>query len=124
MLISMSATAATDHPWRSNFHLSVWPTTPAFMQGLAIPIFFSCLDEKYKCLIALMSGKAPSEPNHISTTAYVYYLKSTLQEAYRREREQTSHMLDRRKEFYDEKAHGQPFDPGDLVWLHTTVRRT
>ena len=34
------------------------------------------------------------------------------------------HQLSRQKDLYDEKVHGQPFEPGQLVWLHSpAVRR-
>ena len=29
--------------------------------------------------------------------------------------------LERQKELYDKKAHHQPFEPGDLVWLHSSA---
>ena len=28
------------------------------------------------------------------------------------------HVLDRQKDIYDKKVHGEPFKKGDLVWLH------
>ena len=30
-----------------------------------------------------------------------------------------SDKLDHQKQIYDKRAHGEPFEPGDLVWLHS-----
>ena len=52
---------------------------------------------------------------------YVCQMKESLVEAYGRVREKTQASQKRQKEFYDQRVHGEPHTPGDLVWLHSTV---
>ena len=46
-------------------------------------------------------------------------LRESLEAAYERVRKQIGQKLDRPAEIYNRKAHGEPFKPGDLVWLHS-----
>ncbi len=43
---------------------------------------------------------------------------ANMEAAYERVRDKMGHQLDRQKELYDQKVHGRPLEPGDLVWLH------
>ena len=55
------------------------------------------------------------------TTEYAARLKKNLSDAYSLvcDKLQTSHK--RRKENYDRRIHGKPYQDGDLVWLHSSV---
>ena len=81
--------------------------------------FFLMFGRQAKLPIDLMYGTNQMEPN--TTSEYARCLKDALQEAYAlvRERCQTEHK--RQKELYDQKVHGKPFSPGELVWLHSTA---
>ena len=46
-------------------------------------------------------------------------LRAQLETAYQRVRERMGRKLERQKELYDRKAHGDPYKVGDLVWLHS-----
>ena len=58
-------------------------------------------------------------PHTTTVPQYVADLCSSLRTAYDHVGKRMAHRLDRQKELYDKKAHGKPFEPGDLVWLHT-----
>ena len=49
-------------------------------------------------------------------------LKSTLEQAYPLCRDKANLTHRRQKEFYDQRIHGNPFQQGDLVWLHSPVK--
>ena len=117
-LLSMLATAATDHPfdWEKHLHrlcmaynTSVHPTTgqtPLFlMYGLQV-----------RMPVDLMYGM-PS-PNLATVTEYTTHLRDSLEDAYQQVRERMGRRLKREKELYDRKVHGEPFEAGNLVWLH------
>ena len=53
-----------------------------------------------------------------SSDDYATSLKTNLESAFQRAREQITTHHERRKEQYDKKVHGDPYDEGDLVWLH------
>ena len=63
-----------------------------------------------------MYGNPAPEP--LTLPQYVQELRTRLQEAYRHVREQMGRKLCRQKEIYDKRVHGDPYKPGDLVWLH------
>ena len=73
---------------------------------------------------SLMFGyqaRMPIDVKERSPSQHAADLRELLESAYRRVREQMSHKLDRQKEFYNKKVHGQPYSAGDLVWLHSPV---
>ena len=72
-----------------------------------------------KLPIDLMYGTNQMEPN--TTSEYARCLKDALQEAYALVRERCQAEHKRQKELYDQKVHGKPFSPGELVWLHSTA---
>ena len=52
------------------------------------------------------------------TTDYVQNLKETLEKSYQLARVRMGLSLKRQKDLYDQRIHGHPYQPGDLVWLH------
>ena len=60
-------------------------------------------------------------PTLLSTTVpqYVADVRSNLTAAYEQVRATMSTKLGHQKELYDCRVHGEPFKPGDLVWLHS-----
>ena len=59
----------------------------------------------------------PPNPYTSTHTQYAAQLRNSLEEAYRNVQERMGHQLDRQKGLYDSKIHGNPFEPGDKVWL-------
>ena len=66
--------------------------------------------------IDIMYGTPILEESTMSE--YATSLKGSLEAAYERVHDQMGHKQDRQKELYDRRVHGEPFEPGDLVWLH------
>ncbi len=59
----------------------------------------------------------PSPPS-LTVPQYASQLRRSMESAYERVRDTMGHSLSRQKDLYDQKVHGKPFEPGDLVWLH------
>ncbi len=117
-LLSMLATAATEQPFEWEDHLrrlcmayntSVHPTT-------GYTPFYLMYGRQARMPIEIMYG--PPSPQPTTVSEYASTLRSNLEAAYARVRDQMGHQLDRQKELYDQKRHGWPFKQGELVWLH------
>ena len=72
--------------------------------------FFMMFGRQAKILVY---GSTPTEE-----VTYPEHTKSILEKAYSRVREHMDTTLDRQKELYDRRVHGEEFNVGDLVWLH------
>ena len=64
-----------------------------------------------------MCGNPTPQPTTIPQ--YVTDLHTHLEAAYRRMRERMGHQLERQKDIYNKRVHGDPYEPGDLAWLHS-----
>ena len=69
--------------------------------------------------VDLAYGTAPME--EMTTQEYVRNLRQTLEKAYLTVRNHTGAALERQKELYDRRVHGDEYQMGDLVWLHNLV---
>ena len=67
--------------------------------------------------IDIMYGNPTPQPTTIPQ--YVTDLRMHLEAAYRRVRERMGHQFERQKDLYNKRVHGDPYEPGDLVWLHS-----
>ena len=120
-LMDMLATAVRERPFQWESHLrrlclayntSIHPTT-------GYSPFFLMFGRQVRMPIDVMYGIPTTQ---ISTAPqYVADLHSSLNAAYEHVRERMGCKLERQKELYNKKAHGQPFEPGDLVWLHSSA---
>ena len=120
-LLNMLSMAVTERPFEWERHLprlclayntSVHPTT-------GYSPFFLMFGRPVRMPINIMYGTPTPRPSSIPK--YVKDLCGDLESAYERVRVCMGEQLDRQKELYDRKAHGEPFKQGDLVWLHTPV---
>ena len=57
----------------------------------------------------------------VSYGEYAKMTSETMKKAFHTVREHVGEKQERQKEFYDKKCHGEPFQTGDLVFLHSTV---
>lgn len=117
-LLSMIATAASERPFHWEDHLralcmaynsSVHPTT-------GFTPFYLMLGRQARMPIDIMYGTPGPEP--VTVSEYAARLRQNLESAYDYVRNRMGHALDRQKDIYDKKVHGEPFTKGDLVWLH------
>ena len=115
----MLATAAREQPfdWENQlrrlclaYNTSINPTTGKTP-------FFLMFGRQVRMPIDIIYGNPTPQPSTVPQ--YVANLRAQLETAYQRVRERMGRNLERQKELYDRKAHGDPYKPGDLVWLHS-----
>ena len=118
-LLDMLATAARERPfdWENQlrrlclaYNTSTHPTTGETP-------FFLMFGRQVRMPIDIMYGNPTPQPTTIPQ--YVTDLRTHLEAAYRRVRERMGHQLKRQRDIYNKKVHGDPYEPGDLVWLHS-----
>ena len=119
-LLSMLASsgAQQSHEWENYlrplcmaYNSSINPTT-------GYSPFFLMFGRQVRMPVDVMYGQpheGESPPTHAAT------LRDRLEMAYRCVRKRMGYKLDRQKEFYDRKVHGEPYSEGDLVWLCSPV---
>ena len=121
-LLTMLATAADEKPfdWERQlrrlclaYNSSEHPTTGETP-------FFLMFGRQVRMPIDIMYG-SPNTTQPSSVPQYVVTLRDDLEEAYKRVRIRMQQKLHRQKELYDQRAHGDPYKLGDLVWLHDPV---
>ena len=62
-----------------------------------------------------------TDHDEVQNQEYALQLRDTLQEAYDITRERFGTKQEVQKQLYDKKVHGEPFEVGDKVWLHSPV---
>ena len=104
----MLSTATADHPFHWDDHLcrlcmvyntSTHPTT-------GFTLFYLMFGHQARMPIEIMYG-SPNSPDYIHSE-YVTQLCNQLEGAYQRVRETMGHKLDRQKDYYDKRVHGNP----------------
>ena len=124
-LLDMLAKAVTDRPFEWEQHLrrlcfaynsSTHPTT-----GYAPFTLMFGRQARVPMDVALGTSLPPSAH---SVSQYASDLRQSLDVSYVHVRQQMGHELGKQKMHHDAKIQGQPFNTGDLVWLHNpTVPR-
>lgn len=114
-LLDMLSTAALKHPcdWESH----TWRLCLAYNSNVQLTTGYAWM---FGCQVLmptdLMYGSPTLQP--VTVLDYVTDLRSNLELAYQHVHERMGHRLERRKELYNQKVYGDPFQPGALVWLH------
>lgn len=90
------------------YNTSVHPTT-------GFTPFYLMFGRQAKLPVELMYGTPETET--MPPSQYAMTLKASLGEAYARVRERTARQLERQKELYNRRIHGNPFKVGDHVWV-------
>ena len=67
--------------------------------------------------LVFKTNKAPN----VSSSEYAVELQQTLERAYDKVRQATGAKQQLQKRLYDQRVHGELYQVGDHVWLHTTV---
>ena len=116
-LLQSLATSVEDHPenWDEfvrqicmAYNTSVHPTT-------GFTPFYLMFGQQAKLPVELMYGTPETET--MPPSQYAMTLKASPGEAYARVRERTARQLERQKELYNRRIHGNPFKVGDHVWV-------
>ena len=119
-LLSMLATAANENPFNWEEHLR--PLCMAYNTSVQSTTGFSPFSLMFGRQARMPIDVVYGSPNEEKTPSeHAASLRERLESAYQRVREQMSHKLDRQKEYYNRKVHGQPYSAGDLVWLHAVA---
>ena len=83
--------------------------------------FYLMFGRQAKLPIDFMYGSPAAVTQGLPVSDYAILLKKNLEDAYSVAREKLGVSHTRRKEQYDKRVHGKPFEPADLLWLHSTV---
>ena len=118
-LLSMLATVTHDHPreWEQHIHKVCLAYNSSVHSATGFSPFFLMFGREAKLPVDLMYGSNRIEER--CATEYAHNLREGLQSAYALVREHCKAEHRRQKDIYDEKVHGKPFVPGELVWLHS-----
>ena len=81
--------------------------------------FYLMFGRQARLPVDIMYGLPKQEETNCSS--YAARVRDALYKAYDRVRSRMSGQLQRQKELYDKKIHGEPFEPNSLVWLHSTA---
>ena len=79
--------------------------------------FYLMFGREAKLPIDLMYGTGNNAETPI--TDYANQLRKSLESAYNQARQKLGASHERRKRHNDKRIHGEPFQEGDLVWLHS-----
>ena len=113
-LLNMLSTAVTDQQEAWEDHVQsmcmAYNTRVQSMTGYTL-LMIGC---QARLPVDLMYGS--NEPTPL--TAHAQHLKQTLETSYQSARETMGCNLQHQKDLYDQRIHGCPHKPGDLVWLH------
>ena len=117
-LLDMLATTTQNHPfdWEDQLPKVCMAYNTSVHASTGYTPFFLMFGRQARMPIDLMYGTG--DEKEVPTTQYA---AATVVEAYRGVREKLAASHARRKNYYDQKVHGQPFAVGDLVWLHSVV---
>ena len=120
-LLSMLAATVHEHPgdWDKKLRLVCMAYNTSVHQSTGFSPFFLLFGHQARLPVDLAYGTAPME--EMTTQEYVRNLRQTLEEAYSTVRNRTGAALERQKELYNRKVHGDEYQVGDLVWLHNPV---
>ena len=120
-LLSMLSIVVDEHPqtWESHlravcmaYNTSIQPTT-------GYSPFFLMFGRKARLPIDIMYGTGQAD--NFSAHGFVNDVSVILENAYQHVHNTMGFKQDRQKELHDRKQHGEFYQTGDLVWLHSPV---
>ena len=123
-LLDMLAKAVKERPfgWEDHLQRLCLAYNTSVNQTTGYSPFYLMFGRQVRMPIDLMYG-CP-DTHTVTVPQYVADLRASLRKAYENVMECMESKLDRQKEYYDQKVHGEPYNKGDLVWLHNpAVRR-
>ena len=118
-LLDMLATTVRKHPkeWETHLQKLCMAYNTSVHSSTGFTPFYLMFGRQAKLPIDVAYGNPTPESDSVSQ--YAATMKDSLEQAYRRVREQSGNSAKRQKELYDQKVHGKAFEVGDLVWLHS-----
>lgn len=120
-LLDMLATTLKEQPtdWEDHLRKVCLAYNSSIQSTTGYTPFFLMFGRNVRLPVDLMYGTG--KPDVVTYGEYATRLKKSIEAAYLRVRENVSKKHECQKQFYDRKCHGDPFEEGDLVWLHSPV---
>ena len=120
-LLDMLATTLKEQPtdWEDHLQKVCLAYNSSIQSTIGYTPFFLMFGRNVHLPVDLMYGTG--KPDVVTYGEYATRLKKSIEAAYLRVRENVSKKHECQKQFYDRKCHGDPFEEGDLVWLHSPV---
>ena len=122
-LLNMLATTTQENPfdWENQLRKVCMAYNTSVHSSTGFTPFYLMFGRQAKLPIDLMYELPTANTTEKPATEYAAQLKKKLSDAYSlvRNKLQASHM--KRKEHYDRRIHGKPYQDGDIVWLYSSV---
>ena len=120
-LLNMLSTCASDHPfdWEQHIHKVCLAYNSSVQASTGYTPFFLMFSRQARLPLDVIYGT--SEPATQSLSEYAKALHKQMTEAFALMRSKLATRHERQKKFYNQKVHGTPYAPGNLVWLHSPV---
>lgn len=124
-LLGMLSTCTKDNPfdWENYIRKVCMAYNSSIHASTGYSPFYLMFGIQARLPLDVMYGTIQSESTTQTFSEYASLLKKQLNTAFDLIRERVSKKHDRQKKLYNKKLHGKPYQPGDLVWLHSTVLR-
>ena len=117
-LLNMLASYTQEHPstWEDHPQRVCMVYNSSLHSTTGYSPFYLMSGHEERLPLDVMYGTSCDAPQTHNT--YAAHLHLSLTKAYSRVRKhlQVAHL--RQKQNYDQRVYGEPFEPGDLVWLH------
>ena len=120
----MLAKAVKERPfgWEDHLQRLCLAYNTSVNQTTGYSPFYLMFGRQVRMPIDLMYG-CP-DTHTVTVPQYVADLCASRRKAYENVMECMESKLDRQKEYYDQRVHGEPYNKGDLVWLHNPAVRS
>ena len=121
-LISLLSAAIQDHhhDWEEHLRATCMAYNTSEHSTTRFTPFFLMFSREARMPIDIMFGRPP-ETEGTSCSQYASQLRDKLESAYNVVRYHQQQSFQRQKNYYDKQVHGNPYQEGDLVWLHSSV---
>ena len=124
-LLNMLSTCAYNHPfdWEHHLRKVCMAYNSSVQSSTGYTPFYLMFGRQAQLPIDIIyrPTHADSQTAPLSTNEYASLLQTRLRTAFDLVREHASTNHQRQKAFYDQKVHGKPYMPGDLVWFYSSV---
>ena len=120
-LLHMLAATVHEYPgdWDKQLRVVCMAYNTSVHQSTGFSPFFLMFGRPARIPVDLEYGTAPMEET--SPQEYGRNLRQRLEKAFSAVRIHTGAALERQKELYNRRVHGEEYQVGDLVWLHNPI---
>ena len=121
-LLDMLATTVQNHPldWEDHIRKVCMAYNTSIQATTGYSPFYLMFGRNARLPVDVMFPTEKPAAD-VSYGEYAKMMSKTMEKAFHTVREHVGDKHERQKQFYDKKCHGERFQPGDLVFLHSTV---